>query len=81
MRKFLIPLTILFMASCSTPQSLIGPDGTTHYVITCGYIEKCYKDARKVCDGNYKIVNTTTSVDVFNGLRTQSQDLLIKCDQ
>jgi len=73
-------LFLLFLCACSTPTSLIGPDGTPHFIVKCGHIEQCYREARKLCEGNYEIVNTTTSTDVFNRQSTISQDLLIKCE-
>ena len=79
-KNYIFFYILLFIGACSTPSELIGPDGTPHFIIRCGHIEQCYKDARKMCDGNYKIINTTTSSDVFNGQGTITQDLLIKCD-
>lgn len=74
-------LTLSVLATCSSPSSIIGPDGTPHYIVRCGFIERCYKESRELCQGNYKIINTTTNTDVFNGLGTVTQDLLIKCEE
>ncbi len=76
----LTALSLILIGCSSSPTSLIGPDGTPHFLIRCGHIQQCYIDARKACSGNYEIINTTTNTDVFNRQGTITQDLLVKCE-
>lgn len=74
---FSLPLFLL-VASCAagSNKEIVGPDGTQNQLISCAVIEGCYAKAREVCNGTYKIVNTTSE----NVGDTTFYKLLVKCD-
>lgn len=83
MKKFIlfylsITLSCALMISCSTPQTVIGPDGTEHVNVTCVNMTGCYKMAREVCQGPYEIIDTSDDVSGTHYLTT-SHDMLVKC--
>jgi hypothetical protein len=72
---------LLAVAGCQTVKPIIGPDGTTHQLVSCySSIEGCYSKAREACGGNYKIINTSSSVSGDASSTSSSIDLLVKCD-
>lgn len=81
MRKFIVFTSLLIiLTSCQTVQTIKGPDGTPHELITCASTEDCYSEATQVCGGKYQIVNTSSEVASFAGSATQSNvKLLVKC--
>lgn len=67
------------IVSCVTVKPIIGPDGTTNQLISCLAIEACYEDAREICKGPYKIINTNTETSGNNGSTSSVIKLLVKC--
>ena len=80
-KKFGLILGALFVSGCAaTHKPIQGPDGTEHQLITCGPVEACYKAARTACNGNYKIINTSTETTGLADSGTSSlTKLLVKC--
>lgn len=81
MRMFGLALGSFLLAACAaTHKPIQGPDGTEHQLITCGPVEACYKTAREACNGNYKIINTSTETtgSADSGTSTLTK-LLVKC--
>ena len=81
----LVLFTSALFAACSGPAArpVPGPDGTTHQLISCNYIEACYQDAARVCSqsgGKYKIVNTTSEMIGMYRMRDFQIMLLVKCE-
>jgi hypothetical protein len=77
--KFLVLLS--FAVGCATVKDIKGPDGTTHKLIYCGYIESCYADATKAC-GKYKIVNSSSEAEKdVNGNISNNHTILVKCEE
>jgi hypothetical protein len=70
-------LLFLVLAGCTSAQTITGPDGTPHKLITCQMIESCYAEASNLCGGKYKIVNSSTHTALGDNLGT---DLLVKCE-
>lgn len=62
-------------------QKIVGPDGTENLLVSCMDIEQCYSQARQDCQGNYKIINTSSEVDGANGNTSTTTKLLIKCER
>lgn len=80
--KCLIFSLIFSLAACQVaPIALNGPDGTPHILFSCYSIEDCYKEASQVCQGTYKIVNTSTEVSGSEGSTSSELKLLVKCDK
>ncbi len=65
--------------SCASSNKIIGPDGSEHQLITCEGIQYCYEEATKVCGGKYKIVNSTSKTEGYNGITSSEESLLVKC--
>ena len=81
MKLFGLTLGVLFLAACAaTHKPIQGPDGSEHQLISCGPVEACYKTAREACNGNYKIINTSSETTgmVDSGTSTLTK-LLVKC--
>ena len=72
--------SLLSVTGCTTAQVVTGPDGSAHISVRCGYINHCYEQAREACGGNYKIDNTSNSVDGNDGKTDTTHDLLVKCE-
>lgn len=75
--------TSLFMASlfgCASSESVPGPDGTGAELIQCSSgIRYCYEKAASVCDGRYKILDSSASTST-NGYSTETtHNLLAQC--
>lgn len=77
--KYLILISALAMTACMSiqPKPVTGPDGSQDQLISCMKVEDCYNQARKICKGNYKIINTSTESLGNEGF--SSTNLLIKC--
>lgn len=56
MLKYLCAL--LLLASCSTVQKVTLPDGREGHALECPTKADCYQEARKVCNGNYEILES-----------------------
>jgi hypothetical protein len=73
----LIPILFLCASCAATSKNIKGPDGTEHKLISGTNIELCYTKATEICNGTYKIINTSSyrveTATVF--------DLLVKCDK
>lgn len=69
----------LVLSGCSAATPIIGPDGTTSQLISCTAIENCYRDAREVCGGPYKIENTSSETSGSDGRTSTTLKLLVKC--
>lgn len=82
MKKILFSVFALALAGCATSASrvIVGPDGTTNQLISCGFVSKCYEKATEIC-GKYTIVNTSsnTTGDIQSGVGTTTY-LLVKCN-
>jgi hypothetical protein len=81
MNKIYFLFSIFFLLACVSARSrpMTGPDGSRHQLITCAAVESCYNEASKICNGSYKIVNTSTEVDGSNGNTSSWVHLLVKC--
>lgn len=81
---FLISSFILSGCATSSAKPMVGPDGSAHQLVTCGYIEGCYEKAREACGGNYKIVNSTSDTsgvsDHVSSTVSTDYQLLVKCE-
>jgi len=73
-------LIVALLAGCATSEKIIGPDGSPHHLITCNTVVHCYEKSRKICKGNYTIVNTSTQVMGVTNVPNSSTNLLIKCE-
>jgi hypothetical protein len=78
LRSALFLLVITFLG-CATARPIVGPDGTENQLISCPSVDLCYKKAREVCGGSYKIVNTSTETSGSNGNVGTEINLLVKC--
>ncbi len=75
----------LFLGACTSVmvQEIPGPDGRMDKLVKCYAIEDCYTKAAELCNGAYKILNTTAQ---FHGNYSSFQmidsttDLLIACE-
>jgi hypothetical protein len=75
-------LVFLGQTSCMTSSKVIdGPDGTPHQLIKCSSIEQCYKKAKTICGGPYKIVNTSNEVFGSEIGTSTTTNLLVKCQE
>ncbi len=72
-------LSFVCLLGCATAKTIIGPDGTVNQLISCHSIEDCYEKAREVCNGPYKIINTSSQTSGFNGNTSSEIKLLVKC--
>ncbi|MDP2070453.1 hypothetical protein [Methylotenera sp.] len=59
----LILLIAIALTGCATSEQIQGPNGSTSYFIKCGsaVIEKCYKEAAKVCPNGYTFADRQTN--------------------
>ncbi|QLY26899.1 hypothetical protein [Bdellovibrio sp. KM01] len=81
LKKILMLVTlVLTFSGCQTVKPIVGPDGSTHQLIGCYYVESCYEKAREVCGGNYKIINTSTETSGDANSTNSSISLLVKCE-
>jgi len=72
--KYISLILIAFaLAGCASTQTVVGPDGTEHQLLTCTFMSSCYDKAAELCEGRYKIVSTS---EAWN---SSSTHLLIKC--
>ena len=80
MAKTMMILITIVIVGCASSEKITGPDGSEHILIACTEIKDCYKEARKACQGNYKIVNSASETNTqVTQVTTTSQNLLIKC--
>lgn len=83
MKKIFAKLVFLTVCTgltgCVTAKPIIGPDGTENQLISCGAIEGCYEKATEVCNGPYKIINTSSQTSGSNGSTGTIIKLLVKC--
>lgn len=77
--KYLI--LVVFFLSCATSKMIVGPDGSSHQLVSCSGVEYCYEKAREVCGGNYKIINTSTKTDGSGNFVSTETSLLVKCEE
>jgi hypothetical protein len=77
--NFVLVAISIGLVGCATAKSIKGPDGTDHQLVTCESIGQCYNKASEVCDGPYKIVNTTSETSGIYGTTSTEINLLIKC--
>lgn len=79
--KTLTLLTLVFALSscCGYSDRVIGPDGTTHYLVSCSNAYYCYQRASEICGGPYQIVNTTTDPNNYDGTSWAETRMLVKC--
>lgn len=49
---------ILLVTSCSSVEKVILPDGREGHALECGSKTVCYEEARKICNGNYEIIES-----------------------
>ena len=72
--------SVTALSSCVSSRSVPGPDGVNAQLIQCSYgISHCYEKAADVCDGVYRILDSSSSTysDAY-GVETQ-QSLLVEC--
>ena len=69
------------LVSCVTVDPIIGPDDNTNQLISCPAVEMCYEKAHEICNGPYRIVNTSSDSWGANGSSSTTVKLLIKCGQ
>jgi hypothetical protein len=84
MKKLLsLCLATLFLGCTSTSvESIQGPDGSAHHLLTCGDVKDCYERAAIGCSGKYQIVNT--SQQIYRDSRGRPDNLtklLVKCQK
>lgn len=72
-------LTLTLAGCITSPKPVVGPDGTPNQLLSCTAIEDCYSQARKICNGNYKIVNTSN--ENLGGDSPSINNLLVKCEK
>lgn len=78
----LLFLSCLVFGCAATSEKIIGPDGTSHQLVTCSSgIEGCYEKVREVCGGKYKIINTSSETDGMDGNVSTNTKLLVKCSK
>jgi len=72
---------LLSLFSCATSNQVIGPDGTEYQIVNCEKERHCRKEAKKICKGNYELLNTDTEIDsaAFNGMTVTTFNFLVKC--
>lgn len=80
MAKLSLLFFFFYMASCTSVQTIKGPDGTDHQLVHCYSIKNCYERASEVC-GKYKIVNTSNEVSGTKNNSSTSINLLVKCEK
>lgn len=56
---------LLAAAGCATSQEIRRPDGSTEYLISCGYFGWyiCYDKANELCPGRYKTLSESAGFD------------------
>jgi hypothetical protein len=74
-------LLALLITACTTSQPKPAPaspgEPAEDKLISCMKVDDCYKQARKICRGDYKILNTST--ESLGNKSLSSTNLLIKC--
>jgi hypothetical protein len=78
-----VEFAVLFLSlfGCAIVRPIVGPDGTTNQLISCGAVEYCYKKANEICGGPYQIVNTSSENSGSGGDTSTVIKLLVKCGQ
>ena len=74
-------LLLLALAGCTTVDRVPGPDGETHYSITCKRsITNCYEKAAELCRGGYTTADKTDESGYVQNVGTARRyTMLIKC--
>ena len=57
-----ILLSLMLLNSCvhsPTTVEVFGPDGES-YSSMCRNINDCYNEAHRICDGNYKLIDSSS---------------------
>ncbi|MBK7891506.1 MAG: hypothetical protein IPJ84_11900 [Bdellovibrionales bacterium] len=69
----------LAISGCASVETIPGPDGTPHQLVSCPDVRYCYEKAAEVCGGKYKIVNSSSSVSGSKESTSSSTEILVKC--
>ena len=74
-------LAFFIFTACAGHQTITGPDGSPHELISCTYgITACYEKAREMCQGDYKIMNSSSNTEGNSTGRTSTtNEILVKC--
>ncbi len=49
---------LLLVVSCASVKKITLPDGREGHLLDCTSKSRCYEEARKVCNGNYDILES-----------------------
>lgn len=87
--RLLLTLHVFLLSGCALQPDIVSeavtfPDGRAGHIVYCGgtasSMAECYDDARKICGGNYELLEKATSQRIYSeGRSTENRSIEIVC--
>lgn len=78
MRILMVGIAVLGLGGCTYAKAFVTPDGKPAYLVDCTDFDMtvCHARARKVCGGNYTVLNQSARIE--QGLQVGEFDTLLR---